>query len=227
MGLYYGHDGWMEVDIAVEGAASEILQDATRSITDSYQTGSNPSSWTEIREIEPMQLSASGNSSQTLHMAQRMGEGKPAAAVLDEIDQHVQLAVKRMPGIHTAVAVREEQQCLQSGRTVTVRRVSNAWTTDPFSRLIERARQALAAADCEVRTGKWELGRLGMGTAGAVLVNEYGIPTIGYGPGHEDQAHALDEQVSCADIQETVYGTASIVHALVGVPVCGWTTDEI
>ncbi|MDF7806263.1 M20/M25/M40 family metallo-hydrolase [Pontiellaceae bacterium B12219] len=227
MGLYYGHDGWIEVDIAVEGTATELLKDATRSITDSYQTGNNQSSWTEIREIEPIQSSGAGHSCQTLHMAQRVTEGKSAVAVLDEIDQHVQLAVNRLPGIHTAVAVHEEQQNLQSGRTVTVRRVSNAWTTDPFNRLIERARQALAAANCEVRTGKWELGRLGMGTAGAVLVNEYGIPTIGYGPGDENQAHALDERVSCSDIRETVYGTASIVHALIGIPVCGWTTDEI
>ncbi|VGO19934.1 M20 family metallopeptidase [Pontiella sulfatireligans] len=227
LGIYYGHDGWMEVDICIDGSATETLRDATRTITEDYTETCTLPSWTEIREVGPILHAGSGRSCQTLHMAHRVVEGKQATAVLEEIDHHVQLAVRPLPDIHAAVAVHKEKQRLQNGRMVTVRHTSNAWTTDPFNRLIERARQALAAADCEVRTGKWKLGRLGMGTAGAMLVNEFGIPTIGYGPGNEDQAHASDEHVACSDIQQAVYGTASIVHALIGVPVCGWTTDEI
>ncbi|MDF7801169.1 M20/M25/M40 family metallo-hydrolase [Pontiellaceae bacterium B1224] len=227
LGLYYGHDGWMEVDICIDGSEPETLSDAARTITDDYTETSSLPGWTEIRNVDPVQQNGTGRAYQTVHMAHRVGQGQPAAAVLEEIDHHVQLAVKPLPDIHAAVAVHEEKQKLQSGRMVTVQRVSNAWSTDPFNRLIERARQALEAADCDVRTGKWELGQLGMGTAGAVLVNEFGIPTIGYGPGNEAQAHSRDEQVSCSKIRQAVYGTAAIVHALIGVPVCGWTTDEI
>ncbi|MCF7849321.1 MAG: M20/M25/M40 family metallo-hydrolase [Kiritimatiellales bacterium] len=227
LGLYYGHDGWMEVDIRIDGSATETLRDATRTITEDYAETRNLPSRTEIRDVGPVLRTGGGRSCQTLHMAHRVGEGQQAAAVMDEIEHHVQLAVRPLPGIQAAVAIHEESQRLQNGRMVTVRRISNAWTTDPFNRLLERARQALAAADCEVRTGKWKFGRLGMGTAGAVLVNEYGIPTVGYGPGSEDQAHSADEHVACSDIQQAVYGTAAIVHALIGVPVCGWTTDEI
>ena len=43
----------------------------------------------------------------------------------------------------------------------------------------------------------------------------------------EATAHTTDERVEESRITEAVYGTASIVHTLVGIPVCGWTSDEI
>jgi acetylornithine deacetylase len=66
-----------------------------------------------------------------------------------------------------------------------------------------------------------------MATAGGVLTKEYSIPTIGYGPGNEDVIHAPNEFVEVDKISEAVYGTASIVHSLIGVPVFGWTSDSI
>lgn len=108
-----------------------------------------------------------------------------------------------------------------------VQRVTHAWATDPFDPLIDRSRQVLAAAGSPSRPGKWRLGRLGMGTAGATLLNEYNIPTIGYGPGDETQAHRPDEWVDGKHVVQSVYGTAAIAHGLIGFPVCGWTTDDI
>jgi acetylornithine deacetylase/succinyl-diaminopimelate desuccinylase-like protein len=108
-----------------------------------------------------------------------------------------------------------------------VRRVVHAWTTDPFHPLMERARQSLSAAACMARPGKWALDRIGMGTAGSVLTREFHVPTIGYGPGTELMAHAVDESVNIEKVSEAVYGTAAIVHGLIGIPVFGWTADEI
>ncbi len=125
------------------------------------------------------------------------------------------------------VAVRQEKQQLYTGRTTLVQRITNAWAIDPFHALMERSRQALAAAKCTVRPGKWELGRPGMGTAGGVLVNEFQIPTIGYGPGSENAAHTTEESIEVEKIPEAVLGTAVIAHSLIGVPVYGWTSDEI
>lgn len=66
-----------------------------------------------------------------------------------------------------------------------------------------------------------------MGTAGNVLVQELNIPTIGYGPGREAVAHACNEFVEVDNLNAAVYGTAVIVHGLVGIPVCGWASNEI
>ena len=106
------------------------------------------------------------------------------------------------------MAVRERAETMPSGLVVQVKRVTHAWSTDPFSPLLSRARQALSAAGCAVRPGKWKLSRLGMGTAGSVLSNEFHIPTIGYGPGREEEAHSQNESVEIAKIVECTYGTA-------------------
>ena len=57
--------------------------------------------------------------------------------------------------------------------------------------------------------------------------SEFHVPTIGYGPGSEDLAHASTNTWRSAKITEAVYGTAAIVHGLIGIPVFGWTSDEI
>jgi acetylornithine deacetylase/succinyl-diaminopimelate desuccinylase-like protein len=66
-----------------------------------------------------------------------------------------------------------------------------------------------------------------MGTAGSVLVGEHAIPTVGFGPGHEEQAHREGESVPIAKLVDCSYGTAAIVHSLVGVPVFGWIPDSL
>lgn len=226
MGLYYGHDGWVEVDIRLDSTAPALLRNTEQRIMNGCLAMSR-SGMKQTERVVAEDSVRNGVPSRMLHVMQRVPEGASVGMAVEQIQHEVQLAVQPAPAVQVAVQVREESQRLPSGRVTTVRRISNAWSTDPFSRLIERARQSLTAAGCEVRPGKWTLGRLGMGTAGGVLVNEFGIPTIGYGPGQEEKAHAVDESVLCSDVMKTVYGTGSMVHALIGVPVCGWTSDEI
>jgi acetylornithine deacetylase/succinyl-diaminopimelate desuccinylase-like protein len=227
LGLYYGHDGWVEVDIHIESYNPALLKDAERTIVRDCEVLAGSSGGRQIERLEPVPVGAESSSQRDLRLMHRVAEGVNVGTAVEQIEHEVQLAAHPNPSVNVAVRVHEEPQRLQNGRMRTVRRISNAWSTDPFSRLIERARQSLAAAGCDVRPGKWTLGRLGMGTAGGVLVNDFGIPTIGYGPGNEEKAHAVDESVRCSDLAQTVYGTASMVHALIGVPVCGWTADEI
>ncbi len=227
LGLYYGHDGWMEVDIHIDSPDTTLLRNTERTIIDNCFETSRVSGSKRVGKVMTVSSGSGGNTRRDLRLMHRISEGSNPDVVLEHIRHEVGMITKPSPQMNVDVVVREECQKLHNGRVKTVRKISNAWSTDPFSRLMERARQSLSAAGCEVRPGKWTLGRLGMGTAGGTLVNEYGIPTIGYGPGCEEKAHAIDEQVACADILQAVYGTGSIVHALIGVPVCGWTTDEI
>ena len=95
-----------------------------------------------------------------------------------------------------------------------------------FAMLLSLLRK-IHEAQLSVRAGKWELSRFGMGTAGSVTTNTFDLPTIGYGPGNERAAHASGEHVSLDSITKAVYGTASIVHGLIGIPVFGWSSGEI
>ncbi|MDD2708947.1 MAG: M20/M25/M40 family metallo-hydrolase [Verrucomicrobiae bacterium] len=231
LGLYYGHDGWMEMDILIEGANPFHVDDAAMAIFNDFgkrggiSSGENRLETMSIRQ--PSFEKAEGCHRATIPMTRRLLPDEDEGGVLKEVQHEAGLVAQSSGMVAVEVMVREEKQRMCNGRTTVVKHLTNAWETDPFHPLLARARQSLAAAGCEAKPGKWRLGRLGMGTAGSVLVKEFGIPTIGYGPGLEEQAHRPGEWVEVARMSEAVYGTAAIVHGLIGVPVCGWTTDEI
>lgn len=230
LGLYYGHDGWVEMEIHVRGANPFLVDDTARAIIDDFHAvhrardGGTPAAFA----IEgPRFETARGLRNATISMSRRLGPAEDASEVVRSISHDISLISPRAVAVAVDVAPREETQRLYTGKATVVRHATNAWSTDPFSPLIDRTRQAFAAAGCEFRPGRWELSRIGMGTAGNVLVRAFKIPTIGYGPGMESLAHAAGEYVELDAIPKAVYGTAVIAHSLIGVPVCGWTSDEI
>jgi len=230
LGLYYGHDGWMEVDVHVEGPNHFQVQDAATAVQDYFGAAARERVGSEVERLavgRPRFDELDGRRRATVPVTRRLGVAEAAEDVMGQIRHNAALAARNSGAVVVHVAARAETQTLYTGTTTLVRHVTHAWSTDPFDPLMERARGALAAAGCTVRPGRWELGRLGMGTAGSLLVNEYGVPTVGYGPGAEEQAHAVDEYVELDKLSEAVYGTAAIAHALVGYPVYGWTSDAI
>jgi len=231
LGLYYGHDGCLRLEVRVAGANPFHVDDAARAIfsdlESAYGTARESRQLETVAVYPPCFEDGSGIRRATIRMDRRLSPAEDVGEVLHQMKHSASRAAQPVGPVALDVAVRQESHRLYTGRTTLVRHVTNAWSTDPFCALMERARQSLAAAGCEVRPGKWQLGRLGMGTAGSVLVREFDIPTIGYGPGKEDVAHAPGEYVEIDKVTEAVYGTAAIVHGLIGVPVCGWTSDEI
>jgi acetylornithine deacetylase/succinyl-diaminopimelate desuccinylase-like protein len=229
LGLYYGHDGWMELELTVEGANPFQVGDAAKAVYDDIAHGA-PEDGESVEEMslqQPRFEEVGGMRRATMQMRRRLTSPEHAVEVIRQVEHGAQLIAQSMGTVAVEVAVRQERQQLYTGQTTVVRRLTNAWATDPFNPLMERSRQALAAAGCVVRPGKWQLGRLGMGTAGSMLVNEFHLPTIGYGPGEEAQAHAPNESVAVDRVVEAMYGTAAIAHSLVGIPVFGWSSDEI
>ena len=229
LGLYYGHDGWMELELTVEGTNPFQVGDAAKAVYDDIAHGASEDDEAveEMSVQRPRFQEVGGMRRATMQMRRRLTSPDQAGEIIRQVEHGAQLVAQSMGTVAVEVAVRQEQQQLYTGQTTVVRRLTNAWATDPFNPLMERSRQALAAAGCVVRPGKWQLGRLGMGTAGSMLVNEFHIPTIGYGPGEECQAHAPNESVAVDRVVEAMYGTAAIAHSLVGIPVFGWGSDEI
>ena len=233
MGLYYGHDGWMEMDVRVEGLNPFNVDDAVKAIVSDFEkpaaaNGERGRSRETLKISEPDFRDRKGSRSASLRVSRRMEPEEDSGAVVGQVKESMSRLAESAGGqVAVEVMVRRENQRLYTGKVDVVRHVARAWSTDPFNPMIDRARQALEAAGCPVKPGKWQLGRLGMGTAGGVLVNEYKIPTVGYGPGLESQAHAEGEYVEIEKVISATYGSAVIAHALAGIPVCGWTSDEI
>lgn len=234
MGLYYGHDGWLEMDICVEGSNPFHVDDAANAIFEDFGShrsvtpAKSADSEAETMSIRRPRFETVGSFRRaTIPVTRRLGLDEDAGQVMSQIKHSAMLVAQPSGAVAVQVAVRQETRKLYNGHKTQARQVTHAWSIDPFHSLMSRARQSLAAAGCEVRPGKWQLGRLGMGTAGSVLVKEFNVPTIGYGPGNEEQAHSVGEYVDTAKITEAVYGTAAMVHGLIGIPVCGWSSDEI
>ncbi|MCX7935374.1 MAG: hypothetical protein N3A66_08960, partial [Planctomycetota bacterium] len=226
LGLYYGHEGWMDIEVIVEGADHFHVQDAAQCIWEQLQASEEGNQRKQVG-MPPRFAIDRGLRQAVIPVERRVRWEDAAEGEIARLRQQALRAVGTAGDIAVTVEVKKEKQQTYTGMLATVERVVNSWQTDPFHPLIERSRHALAAAGCAVKPGKWALGRLGMGTAGGVLLQKYKVPTIGYGPGHEEQAHAVDESVSLDNLFTCMYGTAAIAQSLIGAAVYGWTSDEI
>lgn len=231
LGLYYGHDGWVEMDIKVEGTNVFDVNDAAETIFEEFNSdikNINDRGGPEALAVKsPYYESCNGLRRVTIEVNRRFNDSQEPGVVIDQIKHQAILAIQAVGNVAVDVAIRKETQKMYTGTTTVIQKVTNAWSIDPFCVLMERSRHALEAAKCQVRPGKWNLGRVGMATAGGVLTKDYQIPTIGYGPGNEKVIHGSDEYVETDKIIEAVYGTAAAAHSLIGLPVFGWACGKI
>jgi acetylornithine deacetylase/succinyl-diaminopimelate desuccinylase-like protein len=227
LGLYYGHDGRAEMEITVRGVNPFRVTDAAEMVSRVLDETGHDSAVEEIVVGDTRYEDGPDFRQAIISLQRRLGDSDDVSHLVSRMRGEAVRAASPAGTVDVEVSVRERHEVLPSGLVVKAQRVAQAWSTDPFSPLLARSRQALAAAGCEVRPGRWKLARLGMGTSGSLLVNECGIPTIGYGPGHEEQAHREGESVPIARLVGCAYGTAAIAHGLVGVPVFGWIPDSL
>ncbi len=234
LNLYYGHDGWMEMDVLIEGEDAFQVDDTARAIYCDLESGARHDAESEEEEGAEALLVGTpvferGALSRRARVAvlRRLRATETAADVTRRVKRSLEVIAPAPGAVALDVRVREESHRLYNGRTMVAKTITPAWSTDPFHPFLDRARQAFLAAGLDTHPGKWRLERPGMGTAGGTFVNEFGVPAIGYGPGDEDHAHAPDERVSIGRLSDAVFGTAVLAHAIAGVPIFGWTSDEI
>lgn len=227
LGIYYGHDGWIKIEIKVEGINQFQVDDAANEIFKDLENNNKNTQIEEMLINHPQFENVLDRRIAKINLSKRFGESENYENVLNTLKNNAKLIASYSGKVAVVVDVKKEKQRFYTGKTTTVKHITNAWCTDPFNIYISKTCQALKSAQCEVRPGKWKLGKLGMGTAGSVLLKEFNIPTIGYGPGCENEAHKINESVEINQINNAIYGTTVIIHSLIGTPVFGWTSDEI
>jgi putative selenium metabolism hydrolase len=94
------------------------------------------------------------------------------------------------------VSVTEDEVAAYTGARVAGRRFLKAWTLPPEHRLVRAATEAVRGAGLEPQIGTW-----GFCTNGSESAGVRGIPTIGIGPGHPEDAHVEDESVAVDEVR--------------------------
>ncbi len=227
LGLYCGHDGWMQVEVRVEGADREQVRDAAMFVYNGLSAKSardNSRIGFGCFEVHPPKFE---KDSATVVINERLPIAVQPEQFLENLRHEVKQLVTDAGHVTVNVGIAQKRLPHFTGRVTPVHRVVNAWNTDPNSQLVEQSRRALDAAGAPAPVDRWQLGMFGTGTAGGVFANEFMIPTIGYGPGDEQVIHSPGEYVLTGNIEKAMYGLSAIIHSLIGVPVFGWTSDEI
>ncbi len=219
--ICHGHDGWMDVSVRVTATDARARTNSIRRIAEELHS---VGMLLDLPNPTSSENSDAGRAD--IFGYHPLRENEESQQVLKRLQHQLELAVRGGKGVGVSVEISEEYQPLHIGVVERVRKVVNGWSIDPYHPLVSKARGALQAADMGSAVRRWNLSLRHMGTAGSVAVTEFKIPTIGYGPGVEAQAHAPNESVALADVHSAMIGTASIAHALAGIPVFGWSTDE-
>lgn len=97
-----------------------------------------------------------------------------------------------------------------TGAAVETPNFAPAWETDRDGALVRAALAALRAAGLSDEPSHWSFCTNGSGSAGT-----RGIPTVGFGPGDEGQAHRVDEHIELADLHAGARGYAALAAALI------------
>ncbi|MEO3781146.1 YgeY family selenium metabolism-linked hydrolase [Micromonospora sp. B11E3] len=118
-------------------------------------------------------------------------------------------AVTARWGTHGTVSIATDEYTAYTGTQIQAPNFAPAWLTAQDSVIVTAAMEGLRSAGLDAVVSHYRFCTNGSGTAGHL-----GIPTIGYGPGEEDQPHTVDESIALADLHAGARGYAAIVSAL-------------
>ncbi|HEY3357700.1 MAG TPA: M20/M25/M40 family metallo-hydrolase [Polyangia bacterium] len=223
LNLCYGHDGWVDADLTLESESLAKVEDALKLVAralDCTPGQAHAKGGRTIMCTRPPEFLNHDGHRAVVRVSRRLYAGESASSFIAWVQRRAETAAAPVGGVRVGAGAHTEKQRLYNGTTSQVKLQTEAWSTDPFDPMLDQAREALLAAGCECAPRTWWLDRLGMGTAGSVLVNRQ-IPTVGFGPGEESQAHAGNESCALASLTGAVYGTAVLAHRFIGARVYG------
>lgn len=122
-------------------------------------------------------------------------------------------AVTRRWNARGSVRIASDHYTTYTGHRVQAQKFAPAWLSAEDEPIVAGAVSGLHTAGLDAVVTHYRFCTNGSGTAGHL-----GIPTIGYGPGHEDQAHTVDESIDLEDLHLGARGYAAILTSLLNQP---------
>lgn len=131
--------------------------------------------------------------------------GETEETVLAPIRQAVAVLTAQDPEFKAEVELVQASQCCYTGEAISGKRFFPAWELPADHELVVGALQSLRQTGLDPAITKYSFCTNGSHSAGVA-----GIPTIGFGPGREDGAHVVDENIEL----EQLFGAAAGYQAI-------------
>lgn len=225
MKVYRGHKGRLELEVVCKGrsahAASNYLGDnaiykmlpvieAINKMDATLRTheflGQGRITVTRISSVSPSDNAVPDEC--RIFIDRRLTFGDTRQSVIAEIEQVIPAEHRDDFQIHELVY----EEPSHTGAVFSYEKYFPAWALDEDHPLVQAgvtAVQALWPTDDPFGQGKWDFS-----TNGNYWRGKAGIPSIGFGPGNEIYAHAVNEHVPLKDVVEATKFYALLPHTL-------------
>jgi putative selenium metabolism hydrolase len=222
LNVYRGQRGRMEITVSVPGKAAHgahcdrgdnaiyrmaaIVKDVERlhqELPHDALLGKGSVTASKIESTAPSLCSVADEC--TLYLDRRLTRGETAESALAEI--------RSLPGVrahNAAVSMRAYRGTSWTGEDVRQEAYFPAWVLDDDHPLVQTA----LAAGGDVNPVPPTLGVWTFSTNGVATMGRHGIPTIGYAPAREEDAHSTRENVAVADLVTATHFYARAIELL-------------
>jgi acetylornithine deacetylase/succinyl-diaminopimelate desuccinylase-like protein len=156
---------------------------------------------------DPYPLISALPESVTIRFDRRTVGGETRESVLSELHRRLAAIDPQAFKLHISV----DPVSTYTGETVRWERFLAAWQFDRDIPLARAAATSLAEANVAVRFGYYSFCTNGSESAG-----KRNIPTIGLGPGAEEDAHTVDESISIHELLKAVETYRNLVIKIAG-----------
>ena len=161
----------------------------------------------DIRSTSPSLCAVADGCS--IHLDRRLTIGETEKTSVEEI-----LALPSVQAAEATVTVLDYTVPSHTGLTYPTRKYYPSWETPENDPVIESAKAAFFEAfEEQAETGFWTFSTNGVATAGM-----HGIPTFGFGPGHEHFAHAPNEQTEVEHLVRCTAFYAAYINTFASNP---------
>jgi putative selenium metabolism hydrolase len=218
--IYRGHRGRMEMEVSTSGVSCHgsapergvnavykmagIIRDIEQlneRLAPVDPLGKGTVTISHIRSTSPSLCAVADGC--TIHLDRRLTIGETEETSVQEI-----LDLPSVKKAGAFVKVLEYAVPSYTGLTYPTKKYYPTWETPESEIPVQKALEAYRSAfDEEPEVGHWTFSTNGVATAGM-----FGLPTIGFGPGHEKFAHAPNEQVEVEHLVRAAAFYASFVE---------------
>jgi acetylornithine deacetylase/succinyl-diaminopimelate desuccinylase-like protein len=122
-------------------------------------------------------------------------------------------ALPHPPQVNLQAHLAEGEHRTYTGQVLRGSKFFPAWVLDEAHPLVQRALRGLRSAGLTPRLGAYRFCTNAAYSAGVA-----GVPTIGFGPSAEGDAHVVDERIALGDLHRAAQGYRGLIAAICSAP---------